>query len=183
MGKNTRPNGHPADRHPQEVLVEQALSLFRKGQVDAAVQVLERGVRQQPGQARLWFVLGCVCQSGGRPEEAIRAYREALKVSPDLVEAWNNLGTLYAHHALRNEAEECFKTALQHRPGMHDASVNLGKILVEQGRGREAIAVYQAALSSSPKPAEILYALAVAFRSAHRVGQAMVHLEESYNFV
>ncbi|MCP3178436.1 tetratricopeptide repeat protein [Desulfuromonas sp. KJ2020] len=179
MGKKIRNNRYPAERQSADSLIEQAMSLFRHGRVVAAVEILEKGLRQQPGQAQLWFALGCVCQGGARFEEAIRAYREALRVNPALVEAWNNLGTLYAHQALRAEAEECFNAALQHRPGMHDASINLGRILVEQGRAREAIAIYQAALAGSPKPAEILYALAVAFRNANRVGQAMVHLEES----
>jgi Flp pilus assembly protein TadD len=68
--------------------------LLKQGQIEPAVQRLERAVRLIPENAQAWNHLGLAYHRAGRLEHATQAYQQALVLNPALPSTRFNLGCL-----------------------------------------------------------------------------------------
>ena len=71
-------------------------ALLRTGEIQLAVQHLNRALEIDPGHARAHNNLGVVCESEGRLEEAIVHFRLALQRKPDYAKARTNFERVQA---------------------------------------------------------------------------------------
>lgn len=67
----------------------------RAGEVDKAVDALQKAVAIRPSDAQIHNQLGVAYRQQGKFDEALRAYNEALKLDPDHPSAHLNIGILY----------------------------------------------------------------------------------------
>jgi CubicO group peptidase (beta-lactamase class C family) len=70
--------------------------MMRRGELDAALAVLQFNVEQYPAVANCWDSLGEVNMNLGRRDEAIRCYRKALELDPGFESAQTALKKLEA---------------------------------------------------------------------------------------
>ncbi|BBC73931.1 conserved hypothetical protein [Altererythrobacter sp. B11] len=68
--------------------------LVRLGDQQAAREVYERLLAQDPAQPQVWQNLGHVLKTLGRQTEAVHAYRQAVTHQPTMGEAWWSLANL-----------------------------------------------------------------------------------------
>ena len=74
-----------------EPMIQQAITDARAGNKPAAMAALSKVVRQDPGNARAWYLLSQVVD---RPEQAIYCLEQVLKVQPENIQAKQRLQKL-----------------------------------------------------------------------------------------
>ena len=74
---------------------ERAMSLYRAGDIDAAVGELRRGIEEDPRSAKHHFVLANILHKKSLIHEAIDEYEATLELKPDYFPALTRLAYLY----------------------------------------------------------------------------------------
>ena len=119
---------------------------YQRGEIAAALPLLERAVAVQPAEAEFHNNLGLVLAAADRETEAVAAYRAALSLKPDHAPAWNNLGlALQAQNEVR-AAIDAFRRALAIAPDFAHARWNLSLALLLDGQFAEGWRDYDARL-------------------------------------
>jgi predicted O-linked N-acetylglucosamine transferase (SPINDLY family) len=122
----------------------QGQGFHKAGDLVRAEEAYRAVLREDPSFAQAWYLLGALCESTRRMEEAITCLKEAIRLRPEHASTWNMLGVALARKGRSAEAEACFRRVLQLRPGDLEASGNLGRARWEQGQ----LAVVMAGASS-----------------------------------
>ncbi len=138
---------------------EQGWQFHQAGQFRQAEEVYRALLRADPRDARVWFALGSLCESDGRPEEAVVHMRQALELAPREAVGHFSLGNVLLKLGRYAEAELAFRRCLALQPEHVEALGNLGYALAELGRPDEARAAYEQALRLRPDYAAIHYNL------------------------
>ena len=146
------------------------LIVSRRGELQPAIDSLEKAVRLGHLDPTLFNNLGEMYRGLGRSAEAEACYRKALELKPDYAEAGANLGMLLdasgrmgqsaANYlslgtALRgvgrlSEAEQSVRRALALEPDNAQAHHALGRVLEGLGRRDDAFAALSTALALDP---------------------------------
>ena len=92
-------------------LVYQGLKDYRP-----ALDILDRLVREQPGQARWRGDRGIVFLLLGLREQAVQDWRQAIALDPRFLPPYLSLGSLYAASRQRPEALRLYEQALDQGP-------------------------------------------------------------------
>ena len=100
---------------------------------EIGLEVLNTGLRNVPGSARLLTMRGALQATMGRPEEAQKDFEEASRVQADSYYGTVGLSVLLAETDRLGEAESLLRKRLRSNP--HDAVLNylLADVLVRQG--------------------------------------------------
>jgi predicted O-linked N-acetylglucosamine transferase (SPINDLY family) len=75
--------------------------------------------------AHAWYLLGAVCLTTGRLEDAVACLREAIRLRPEHAATWNLLGVALGRQGRPADAAGCFGRALELQPGHAEAARNL----------------------------------------------------------
>lgn len=124
------------------------------GKHDIAVDLIEKAVRQNDGNAVAYNNLGEAYKGLRRLQDAERSYRRALEIKPDFAEVRSNLGNALKDLGRLDEAEQVFREAVELNPSFFVVHANLGNLLRERGQLDEAEALYRQALELKPDYAE-----------------------------
>jgi Flp pilus assembly protein TadD len=85
-------------------IVQRARALTARGDLAAALEVLEEAVRVEPRSAPVWFEIGVVLAKQGEAEEAVDAFDHATDLEPRFAEAHFHKGLLLAELGREDEA-------------------------------------------------------------------------------
>ena len=119
---------------------------YQRGEIAAALPLLERAIAVQPAEAEFHNNLGLVFAAADRENDAIAEYHAALSLKPDHAPAWNNLGlALQAQNEVR-AAIDAFRRALAIAPDFAHARWNLSLALLLDGQFAEGWRDYDARL-------------------------------------
>ena len=102
----------------------------KKGNINAAIELLEKAVRTAPGNPQFLDNLGQLYRKAGQSEKAIESYRASLRADPNFAEAHNNLGNAFQDLGKLDEAVASYHKALAIKPDYVEAHSNL--IFAEQ---------------------------------------------------
>ncbi|HUH94184.1 MAG TPA: DUF5672 family protein [Casimicrobiaceae bacterium] len=120
---------------------------YQRGEIDAAVPLLERAAAAQPREAEFHNNLGLAYAAADRDQDATAEYRAALELRPDHATAWNNLGLVLQAQNDTRDAIEAFRNALAFAPDFTQARWNLSLALLLDGRFEEGWCEYDARLA------------------------------------
>lgn len=123
-------------QHP-EALYELSAILQRQGKEREAEDLLERLLKIQPDNIKVWFGLGVLHQTHGRLSAAEKAYRQALNLqaSPAIASAiYHNLGSTLQDRGQLDEAIACYQQARKLQPNSIEAEVVWANALHLQGK-------------------------------------------------
>jgi CheY-like chemotaxis protein len=95
---------------------EQALDLYRAGKVDDAMELLRRGLGNDPLSAKHHFVLANLLQKKSLIYEAIDEYEATVDLKPDYFPALTRLAYLYYKKGFSAKAIETWRRSLPHCP-------------------------------------------------------------------
>lgn len=134
------------------------LALLR-GDVEAARDYYQAGLRVDPGNAALMFNLARVYDQMGRRDEAIKHYRQTLALDSGFVFAYNNLGLLYEEAQDFDQAESYYKQSLRRDKGYNLPRLNLANLYAAQGRYDKAERLFIDALHQEPQNSWVYFYL------------------------
>ena len=152
---------------------------YLQGRHDAAYQVLERALPQQPNNWQLWNLAGVVTKAQGRKDAAEECLRRALALNPDYVEAQYNLGLLLQEAKRQQEAADAYREVLRLSPRHKRALNNLSDALMELDQPDEAIRCGEQAIAIDPAYALAYHNLGRAYTQIGRVDQALPLLHQA----
>jgi predicted O-linked N-acetylglucosamine transferase (SPINDLY family) len=110
-----------------------AIRYHQAGDLVRAEQSYLEVLRAEPTHAHALYLMGALCQSMGRFEEAISYLKESVRLRPDDAPTWNLLGVTLAKRLRHGEAEACFQRVLQLNPRDAEARGNLMRVRMVQG--------------------------------------------------
>jgi RNA polymerase sigma-70 factor (ECF subfamily) len=152
------------------------------GEAEDALRNLRRALELDPDNRLAWTALEQVLSGRQRFEEANALYEERQKVRPDPPALYHAMrGSNFMPMGKMAEAEREFRLALAAEP--HDAQPAamylLGIVLRDTGRFDESVAVLHEAADKNPDDEHIRWQLALAYRAAGQLDQAIACLRES----
>lgn len=101
--------------------LNEALTLERQGDYDAALTSYRLALRDKPDDHRVLQNMAIAFTKTGRIEEAIRAYRRALAIEPALSGSHYGLAFLLLKRGMRDDAEEHLQAFLDKPPKSAEA--------------------------------------------------------------
>ncbi len=156
-------NAHKALAHggffgPGTVTAFDAVSLnisgdrcYQAGDIDAAIDAFQQGLRLDPKDVNLHNSLG-VCY-GVREDyaRALAAFETAIQLAPEAVMAVYNKGYLLLLQEQRDSALECFLAADALEPGVFEVVFHIGQIYMQMGAPDKARTYLKTATSANPR--------------------------------
>lgn len=129
---------------------QEGAELLREGEIDRAVDELERVVREDPNNEYGFFFLGSAHFEKQRFEKAMKAYLRALEIAPDYLGALVHLGQTLRMLGKYGEAMRVAREALERSGDDPDALYLLG--MVHYARGEKAAAIKYLELFLKARP-------------------------------
>jgi tetratricopeptide (TPR) repeat protein len=99
-----------------EHVLEAGVRAYKAGNIDEAVDYLQRGLKIDPLAYRLHFHLGLLYGKQGKVYEAINELETAVEINARHFAAVKNLAILYQKAGFRNKATETWERALAIAP-------------------------------------------------------------------
>ena len=140
--------------------------LMQEGQVNEAVDLLQRALYANPDRGEVYYSLGQALVRRGQEArgrkllEYFRAlqgehqklldYKTAVVLNPNDADAYYNLGAVYARIGRYHAASQAYQAALVIAPDHLNARNNLGNIYLRRRELGLAIAAYRAVLQRDP---------------------------------
>ncbi len=108
--------------------VEETRALISRGDLDGALQRIDRFLATSPQDAEGRFTRALILVKQNKSAEAIKAFTALTRDYPQLPEPYNNLAVLYAQAGNYEKARDALEAALATNPSYATAHENLGDI-------------------------------------------------------
>ncbi len=142
--------------HPQEddfgITVIEAMAAgrpviaYQSGKSDIAIDLINRAIQIDPGQASFYSNLGNALMEEGRLDEAVECYQKALEIKPDYIDAHDNLGKTFRDQGMLDQAMSCYERSLQLDPDNAETIFDLATVHLLRGNFTEGWAGYESRL-------------------------------------
>jgi Tfp pilus assembly protein PilF len=158
---------------------QQGVSLFERGELDAAIAPLTRAVEASPKDAQAWKVLGVVYAAKGDYALAEEPFRRACELKPDLVDACYFLARARYARDRFEPSLEALKKALAVDAKPWRIRLAMAQSLEGLGNAAEADKEYRAAISLNKDMEDARVAYAHFLFRQGRLADARKQLEET----
>ena len=150
---------------PKNVQTYQRLgeTLRRKGQMQAALEILKRGQQVAPNDPTANLQLAMTLDSAGMKRESLPLYEAVVKFDPQNPIALNNVAYMYAEEGRDLDQALTYATRAKQRvPTSDDISDTLGWVYVKKNLNDNAITLYKELILKQPKNPTYHYHMGVA---------------------
>jgi predicted O-linked N-acetylglucosamine transferase (SPINDLY family) len=168
---------------PGAALILNALAtvLVEYGNFAEALQVVDRAILAEPGDASTHFNRGVVLERTGDLESAILAYQVALATEPDNLPTLLNRGAALTVAGRFREAVANNQRLILLAPQSADAYFNLSEALLGQGASEEALKASERAIELDSRHARAHIDRGLALADLGRLPEAKLALEAADN--
>lgn len=129
------------------ISLENAISLFRNGQLGEAIDQCEALLESTPNDSRVLAMLGEIYGALKQWEISGQHYKHAIEIEPERAEFRNGHGLACLRQHKYNQASMAFLAATQLKPDFALAHFNLAVSFWEQGNPRDAISAFRRAIT------------------------------------
>jgi len=139
-------------------------------------------VKERPGDADTWYLLGRTKYNENVFAEAISSFERALSLHPKYVEAENNLGLSWRELNNHEKAQAAFQAAISWQgdsPADAQPFLNLGTLLADQNDFEKALPYLNKAAIISPDNPEIHEELGKMYLAQNNLQTAQSELERA----
>jgi tetratricopeptide (TPR) repeat protein len=164
---------HPDALHLLGVIAQQ------RGRPAQAIEMIERAVALNPGQAIYHVNLGEAYRSAGKPAQTEAQCRTALKLAPTNAQAHYNLALALIQLGRPAEAVGHFEAAIEQAPFLPGPYAQLGNLLREEGKYHEALAIMREGHRLLPQAPEVLTTLGRLVLQGGLTEEALAHCQEA----
>lgn len=157
------------------------LSLSRK-KPDAAIEVLQEGLKANPDSEELRMLLAAAHFGQGQIDLAMVAYETTLRLNPRNLLAANNLAVLLVDHkGDPSSLQRAFALSRDfEKEAPHPLFIDtLGWVRFKMGQHEEAIRLMKDAAAKSPEISVLNYHLGIAFFQSGKQAEARVYLSKA----
>lgn len=154
-------------------LLQQAVALHQRGQLDAAQTLYRQVLVLEPRQFDALHLGGVIARQQGRAQQAVELIMQAIAVAPTQPAPHCNLGAALQDLGLTQEALASYERAIGLHPDYALAYCNRGNALRKLGRADEALRSYQRALLLQPGYPEAASNRAILLNDAGRFDEAL----------
>jgi Flp pilus assembly protein TadD len=148
-----------------------ATILFRSGSVDSAAALARAALKDDPGNAGAWSLLGMIMQEQSHTETADSAYRQAVALDSGLVQPYLGLGILAAGRGRLDEADADFRHAIRNDTGCAEAYSHLSMIDLKRYRDAEGLSFAERAFALANTSPAFAANLAIAYHYNGRTSE------------
>jgi protein O-GlcNAc transferase len=138
-------------------LLNQAIALHRRGELDAAKRIYEQILQSDSRNFEVLHLLGVIALQQKDFPSAVKFITQALEINSKISGAFNNLGAAYKEQSRYVEALECFNRALELDSLSADALSNIGNVYSEQKNWDRAMDYYNRAIAVNAHHADAYY--------------------------
>ena len=150
----------PPEYHLQASAHKRLASSHRHhGDVDKAINEIERALKLEPEDASNHFNLADLLDAQGVPDQAAVRYRQAVQLDPTYATLYNNFGPIYQSLGRLEQARDEYQRVLRWDPQNADAQYGLAETLAQQGKWDDAISHYRTVIALRPDHAGALRGL------------------------
>ena len=153
--------------------------LPQKDDLEEAIRQLRAALQQQPGQPKIYLVLGQVLAETEDLAGGVEILRKGADLAHGDPEYLYNLGSALRMEGDLNAAEQAFRKTLQLRPDHAQARRALGLVLRQRGELEAAAAEFRRAASQQPTDAEIRHNLGSVLLSLNDLSGAIDELRQA----
>jgi predicted O-linked N-acetylglucosamine transferase (SPINDLY family) len=133
-----------------------AVLRLKLGRFTEALELMQKAVTKNPGDAQAQQNLGAMLARQGRLEEAATYFSRAIAIDPRNVSAQTNLGLIYQSRGQIEAATACYRKAIAADPNAAEGHSRLAAALKDIGDLPGAIASARRALELRPNYPEAL---------------------------
>ena len=162
-----------------ELLFIAGRNFLDNGDLDAAVEYMERGLKIDPGNSYGAQSLAAAFVMMDSTEAAIFAYTKAIRSEPDNPDLHFNLGVLYLQLGDFEMTEEKFQQVLRINPDDSQAAIGMGEAYEGMERWEDAEYYYRKALRSKPDNPTLLRNLGVVIYRQGRMEEGQEYLDKA----
>ena len=145
------------DYKSAELYEERAKSYFYLGQINEAIQDLNKIIDLKPGDAFAYYNRGIAWSNIGKYEKAIDDYTKAIELKLDYADAYYNRGIEWVKKGEYEKAINDYTKAIDLKPAYAKAYNNRGIAKNKKGECEEAIDDYTKAIDLKPDYADAYY--------------------------
>lgn len=117
-----------------DVLCQQAMVCWKKGQLEQAEFSIEKAISLRPTQPELHHTLGLFSQQKGSLSKALEAYLFSIQCDPNFALGYKSVGDIFSIISKEEQAIQYYIKALNLFPDLYEAHNNLGCVLRTKNR-------------------------------------------------
>jgi tetratricopeptide (TPR) repeat protein len=125
--------------------------LIKRESYDEAVDFLKRGIKKEPYNHTLYYLLGISFWNLGKLKQAREAIETAIDLEPNNGVLWQTCGEILLELGEIEKAEKYFNRAISLDKGLVDSFINLGLIHLYRGEDEQARKFFDEAIKIDPK--------------------------------
>ena len=159
--------------------VDRAVQLLKQDRVGEASPLIDRIIKEYPGSAEGWLLLGRLRyqqRDCGGAEQAIRTH---LRLNPRSASGYLQLGMALLCQERYSDSAASFQKAVELKPDLGPAYYNLGFVRAKEGKLIEAIESFRQAIRYNPDFAESYITLADLLRQTGHKEEARAELKRA----
>jgi tetratricopeptide (TPR) repeat protein len=126
-----------AEQDPLQAVIDQLMSLYKQGQLEAVVAQAQDFTVQFPKAIALWNMLGASAAQIGKLDQAVKAFEQIISLNPNQANAHFNMGNALKDQGKLEEAIEAYSNALTIKPDYEAALNNVVVALKTKGKTGE----------------------------------------------
>jgi uncharacterized protein (TIGR02466 family) len=164
------------DNVPEHPAALQLMGLLarKRGDLQAAEELMRRSLAVSPTQPNVWNNLANVLDAGQRSEEALHCLEQAIVLSPDYADAHFNRARLLLKLKRFGLAKSAAESALAvDKPARHSLLQLYAQIQTELGELQPALTTLNLAIAQYPTASSLHHNRAVLLQRLHRYKEAL----------
>lgn len=143
------------------------------GQLDSALEDLQRAALEMPDDVMTQLTLGIVYQDMDRPADAVVAYDHVVRLRPEWMGAWINRSSALLDAGMTAAAVEDARRAVELDPDDGTTLNMLCWTLIQDGRAATALPLCEQAVAAEPESGAIVHSHATALEALGRLDEAL----------
>ncbi|MEC4987068.1 MAG: tetratricopeptide repeat protein, partial [Oscillatoria sp. PMC 1076.18] len=152
---------------------------FQTGDIDAALESLDRSLEMKPEFAEAWFGKGNIFFSIHRNEEAIAALDKAVAAKPEFYQAWDVRGNILFNSDQAETAIASFEKAIEIKPDFYPSWYNKAIALSDLEQFDAAIAAFNRVIEIKPDLAKAWFNRGVTLAEMGRFSDAIANYDRA----
>jgi tetratricopeptide (TPR) repeat protein len=153
-------------------LIGKAVTIYRLGEKDEALQLLETISKNEPRNYSAFYNIGVIYMDDNKYDVASKYFDQAIELNPSDFNSLTNRAKISRLQSKTDEALQYYSKAIESRPHYFEGYYNKGTALAFKGDYKESLTYFDLALSKKPDAVNAKINKAEALRQLRKFGES-----------